>query len=98
MRAGASRLRRSLSGPGLVPDAEEGSSVAEENAGHFAPAIDLGDTCGAQPVVHRDLKDGESVAMGAGDEFPPETFLHFAEFGAELMGHFSREEDERTAG
>ena len=89
--------RRSARAAGLAPDFEDCGYVAEEDAGHLAPFINLGDAGGTLLMFDRDFVEREPVAMRARDEFPPEAFLHFAEFLRHDLSDRVAHEDVRAA-
>jgi len=95
--AGLGGCRRFFRMAGLAPDFENRGDVAEEDAGHLAPLVDLGDAGGALLVLDGDLVKCEAMAMRARHEFPPEAFLHFAEFLRHDLGDGVAHEDVGTA-
>jgi len=72
--------------------------VAEEDAGHLAPLVDLGDAGRALLMFDRDLVEREAVAVRPRHELPPETFLHLAEFLGHDLGDGVTHEDVGAAG
>jgi hypothetical protein len=67
--------------------------MAEKYRRHFAPLVNLRNTCGTKSVMNREFPNRKAATMSAGDELPPKSFFHAAKLLREHLGYRLSDQD-----